>query len=287
MRLLNGLVLATLLIGGVAEAQVRPGVRLLLTAKRPAAAGNYEAEATALFARMTTQPNATRKGHINTMIVSLKNGATCSCSVWALLDGLWIMAAHEQDTAKLNWISTSNAITLTDAPTWAADQGYTTDGSNDSVDLNYNPASSALSQTNSATFFTKFHNNVQASASVTGNYNGTSGQSLNPRNTSDAINYRINQSSTTTVASQTDARGLLLVTRTGSSTTEGYRDGASLGAGSAGSSSEISANLRLGVVNGTFFPQRFSAAGAGAGFTDAQAFDLSTAINTYMTAIGN
>ena len=235
---------------------------------------------------MTTQPDATRKGHIDTLILALKTGATSATDIWAKLDGLWILAAHEEDTAKLNWISTSFGITLTDAPTFAVDQGYTTDGSNDSVDLNYNTASSSLSQTNSATFFIRIHNNTQHSSGVAGNYNGTGGQSINPRNASDQVQYRINQSAVTTVNTQTDARGLVLVTRTASNVVEAYRDGTSIGANTTGSTVEVSANLRLGTTNGTFHAQRFSAAGAGAGLNDAEALDLSNAVNAYLTAVG-
>ena len=60
---------------------------------------SYEAEATALFARFSTDPGTTRKDAINTCIASLK-----TAGVWSKLDCLYVFAAHNETDAKLNWI---------------------------------------------------------------------------------------------------------------------------------------------------------------------------------------
>lgn len=63
---------------------------------------SYGAEATALFARMTTQPSSTRKGQIDTLISGL-----VSDGVWAKLNRVYMLAAHDQTESLLNWKSTS------------------------------------------------------------------------------------------------------------------------------------------------------------------------------------
>jgi hypothetical protein len=248
---------------------------------------DYSAEADALFARMTTQPNATRKGHIDTCILALKTGALSGSDIWAKLGGLWLMAAHEEDTAKLNWKGATYGITLTDAPTWAVDQGYTTDGSNDVVDLNLNPSTDATTAQNSAHFMLRNHTNSQFATSIGGNYNGTSGQSLLVRSATDTAASRINSgSSSPTISSVTDARGLWITNRSASNALQLYRDGAQLGTATTVSVAEISATLRLGVVNGIFTSARFSAASSGSSLTANEAADLSNAIAAYLTAVG-
>jgi hypothetical protein len=70
---------------------------------------SYEAESDALFAAMTPAPDATRQGHIDTLIKSLKSGG-----VWAKLDSLSVLAAHAEQPARLNW---KNATAYTQAGT--------------------------------------------------------------------------------------------------------------------------------------------------------------------------
>lgn len=247
---------------------------------------NYSDEADAFFARMTTQPDATRKRHIDTCILALKTGAISGSDIWAKCGGLWLMAAHEEDTAKLNWKSTSHTITTVGSPTWAADQGYTTDGVNDEIDLNLDPSTDATTSRDSAHFMIRVHTNTQTAASIAGNYNGTSGQSLLPRSLTDTCSSRINQSSASPTVASTDARGLWVTSRTASNALALYKDGASQGTATTVSVAEISANLKLGLVNALYQANRFSAASSGSSLTANEAADLSNAVAAYLTAVG-
>jgi hypothetical protein len=96
---------------------------------------SYAAEATALFARFTTPPTDARKGHINTLIAALKNA-----SVWTKLDCLWVLAAADAQAAQRNWKADAFNLTPTNAPTFAADRGYTGNASNAYLATGFNAA---------------------------------------------------------------------------------------------------------------------------------------------------
>ena len=59
----------------------------------------FDPAATALFARMTVQPDNTRKALINSTIVGLK-----ASGIWAKADALYVTAAHDAQSARLNWV---------------------------------------------------------------------------------------------------------------------------------------------------------------------------------------
>lgn len=80
-------------------------LNVAITVTDVAEGGGYEAEADALFARMSVDPGATRKGHINTLIASLK-----SAGAWSRMTGFYMYAAHDKQTAYLNWVA-ANSIT--------------------------------------------------------------------------------------------------------------------------------------------------------------------------------
>lgn len=92
-------------------------------------AGGDEAETTALLARMTTQPDATRKGHINTLIASLK-----AEGIWSKLDCFFMFAAHDQQAAYLDWIADRTAVNVGTGPNFTAN-GYISNVA--SADTNY------------------------------------------------------------------------------------------------------------------------------------------------------
>lgn len=94
----------------------------------------YCAEATALFARMTTPPSETRKGQINTLITSLK-----TAGVWTKLDVLYVFAAADQQAALLNWKGDTNNATAVNSPSFVSDSGFKSDGSTSWVNTHYNP----------------------------------------------------------------------------------------------------------------------------------------------------
>ena len=110
-----------------------------------AADGGFTPEALALFARMSSQPNAERKAAINDLITSLK-----TAGIWSLLDFFQIYAAHDSQAATLNWVSSSFTAVPNGSPTWTADVGYSTNGSSQYISTGFRPLLSSLSGLNDA-----------------------------------------------------------------------------------------------------------------------------------------
>lgn len=97
----------------------------------------YDADASALFARMTSAPDETRKGHIDTLILALK-----AAGVWSKMDVLYILAAHDAQAARLDWKGTYDA-TANGTPTFTTDRGYTGSLSN-GLTTTYSPELASL-----------------------------------------------------------------------------------------------------------------------------------------------
>lgn len=108
---------------------------LLMVAAQTGDGPSYSAEATALFARMSVAPDATRKGHIDTLIRALKTAGS-----WAKMDALYMEAAHDAQAARLNWVSSSYDALAVNSPTFETDRGYTGDGATSYLDFQFNAA---------------------------------------------------------------------------------------------------------------------------------------------------
>lgn len=96
-----------------------PALRQILFRPPAAATPAYTAEAVALFAAMSVQPDATRKGLINACIVSLK-----ASGVWAKEDWLVVFAAHDEQAGLLNWKDPSQSFSKVGLVTFTTDRGF-------------------------------------------------------------------------------------------------------------------------------------------------------------------
>jgi hypothetical protein len=98
----------------------------------------FSAPAIALFAAMDVKPTGTRKQAIDKFIAALVDAG-----IWDLLDVLHVFAAHTEQAALLNWINpgTNDAVAV-DAPTFAADRGFTGNGTSSYV-TSVNPLDAA------------------------------------------------------------------------------------------------------------------------------------------------
>lgn len=85
--------------------------------------GNYEPETLSLFDRMTSRPNANNRTAINSLIKELKTRG-----IWAKLDGLYLMAAHTEQAALLNWKTNARNLIAYNSPSFTANWGFTGDG---------------------------------------------------------------------------------------------------------------------------------------------------------------
>jgi hypothetical protein len=80
---------------------------------------SYDAQAKAYFDAMTLQPETSRKVLINNLIVGLKNDG-----VWSLLDNLWLLASHDNQSSRVNAVRPSNVLTLYGSPYFVTNLGW-------------------------------------------------------------------------------------------------------------------------------------------------------------------
>jgi hypothetical protein len=249
-----------------------------------AAAPSYDAATTALLAAMSSQPDSTRAGHIDTLIAGLKTDG-----VWAELGLLYVMAAHDSQAARLQWLNPgTNTLTPTNTPTFTTDRGYTGGGTSHLL---------TGVATNAIPNFAQDDNGhgywLLSSATGTVPVGGTTIFSINPRNASNFVVGR-NASVTvgTTTATVVTAAGLTSNTRTVSTDFNIYKDAALLQARTV-TSGAIDAQtwMILAQNNGAGVAGNFSSAQvavfwAGAGLSALQVASLHARLNTYLTAVG-
>lgn len=246
----------------------------------------YSAEATALFARMTTQPNAARKSLINAAVVALK-----SAGVWERMDALYFHAAHDSQAARLNWIAPQYDCVPVNSPAFTADRGYMPDGSSSYLDTQFNPATAVAPKhtQNDSSFGIRSNTDNSAAGSLAGYFDGGKGTTINPRNTSNETVWRLHQagSDATSGAVATNSTGLFTVTRLGALVTAA-RNGATLKSSSAITSvAPASSSYRLGSISNTSYRScQFSHAFIGSHLTPSQIADLNTIVSTYLSGVG-
>lgn len=255
----------------------------------PAEPYNEDSAATTLFAAMSVQPVQSRKVLYNDLILALKAG-----NYWDSIDFLYLIAAHDSQAAKLNIKSpAANTITLTSAPVFATDSGYTTDGVDDVLDLNFNPATDGVNFTqNSACFGIYSLTSGTATSSRGGWFDGTDGTTMNSRNGSSAVVFRVNQAA----ASQTDnninttGAGWYVGNRSAAGATQLYKNGVALSVttnANQASTAINSHNLQLGsAVAATFVATKFAAAIGGASFDATAQLAIYNIISEYIQGVG-
>lgn len=247
---------------------------------------SYDADASALFARFTTPPDDTRKALINQVFVGLKNGPTSGSNIFNKLDGLCLAGADNQATRR-NWVQDLYNLTASNGPAFAADRGFTGDGS--------------AAHLTTATAINAFAKWLRDSAhlgvfSLTSGSNGAneaaagattaSGPTalLFPRVVGNASG-RINNGGTTQPAVATGV-GHTVVARGVSVGPRIYKDGSLLATGSQPSSvptSDPLVFLRTGNSYGTY---QLACMHWGGELNDAEVLDFYNIVRTYLQAIG-
>lgn len=104
----------------------------------PEVAGRRAAQdpaSAALIARMSVAPDMGRSGLIDGLVRALKGAG-----VWGKLDALYLLAAHDAQAARLNWVSASYGLSVSGSPGFTADRGFTGDGNAAYLDSGFNPA---------------------------------------------------------------------------------------------------------------------------------------------------
>lgn len=244
-----------------------------------ASAAAYSAEAVALFASMTSEPDDTRKGHINDLILALKGAG-----IWAKLDRLFILAAHDLQASGLEWLTAISTLTQTGTPVFTADRGWAV-SSTHTINTGYNPSSNAVNfALNSAHFalWSRTSGAALGSSVDTGSIGIGQRMGGGLRSSTDTAAMRLNDSTTDT-ATSTDGSGLFVFNRPDSATKQIFRNGSQLGSNFSRSSTSV-ANTFFNTTGSN--EREFAAMAIGGGLTSTEIANYYTAVHDYMVAVG-
>jgi hypothetical protein len=245
-----------------------------------AADPSLEAETNAILAAMTVQPDATRKGVINNLVIALK-----ACGAWAKIDYLYITAAHTQQAARINWKAGVEALYDGVAPAFTVDRGFALNGTTE--ELFSAPEVDLLTQftLNSAHFGVWMETAAASGEHLIGDrFFHAGGRFM--RNDGGAIAMKINSAVSEQGFATAPTTGHFMANRASSANEDIYRDGASVGVIAEPSGGTLPHDyIALGRVNGGFGTGRVAAYHVGANLS-AEAPALYAALHVYMGAVG-
>lgn len=247
---------------------------------------SYSAEAEALFARMSVQPDATRKGHADTLIAALK-----SAGVWAKLDCLYLLAAHDAQAARLNWKGALYDLSLVATPTFTTDRGYQGNGTSSYLDSGFNPstAPSPLYGLNSASLGVWSRTDIVQAIEYDIGFVGPPHGTLNARSSNaNAPRGSLNGSGLFNGGGTTTSLGHFVLSRTGATASQHYQNGATVGASNSNAVSALPNSNFLVCSGGQTNPstRQLAAAHIGGGLTGGEVSSLHSALAAYMTEVG-
>lgn len=251
----------------------------------------------AVIEQFSTAPSATREAQIQSAASQLCSGILSGNDISAKLDMFQVYAAETEQQAKVDWITLTEQVTYADAPTFTADVGYSTDGSNDAVLTGFNPGDGGSYNytQNSASFGLWRNTSAAISSSNAFSYDGSSGSTLTARGNLDDYIWRINQATSSNSGDTSPSptgEGLATVVRTGASATVSYFHGRTIPTLVDGNQASVAVpnqEWRVGSLSASLFSTgSYAAAFAGEQLSDAEQADINNALAGYMvgTALG-
>lgn len=268
-----------------------PGLRL---AGGGGGGPTYDAATVALLAAMAVQPDATRAELIDDTIIALK-----AAGIWDELDRLWVMAAHTEQAALLNWLNpAAGNLIAVNAPTFTVDQGHAGNGTTSYLNTQFKPSTDGVNYTlNDASFGLYSRTAVYQQSVDIGTY-----ETLVDRRSTLALHYntsggnkaigRTNQASASPLLpGNLSSIGLFVVRRAGSGAQQILKNGASLGDNTTASTALGQIGYFIAAENGNGTPsllstRQYAMAVVGASLSEAQQASLATILETYLDAIG-
>lgn len=230
-----------------------------------------------IIGRMSAAPPAGRAEAMYALIASLM-----AVGIWSKLDILYLMAAHHEQAARLNWISASYNLAAYNSPIFTANRGFKGDGSTAWLDVvGYNPSSTAgrfaLNDASAGLWV------LTPSAGTGIDLSGIVWMSR--RNTGADWHYRVNDG-TSSFGQPGDTPGFYAGDRPSSSTKRLFKNGAQIATHNV-ASSVLSNRLNiLGQSGGNNSSAELAVVFAGASLTETQHAALYAALSTYLTTVG-
>jgi hypothetical protein len=241
-----------------------------------------DADAQLIFDAFTTPPTDARKITINTCVLALK-----AAGVWSALDILYVLAAADAQAARINWKNPGvKTLTAVNAPAFAADRGYTGNGTSSRLDTAWVPSTDGVNFTqDNASMWIWSRTSGQSALYDQGNISGAFLSALKLRGTTDVLTAYLNDAGTN-VSSVTDASGFFGVQRPAAASKKVWRNGSQIGtAGTATTGIPPTAQWGLGANGSGFSVREESALAWGASVSGSEAA-FYNAMLAYMQAVG-
>lgn len=239
------------------------------------------AEAAAVVAAMTTEPDNVRKAVIDTLVGALK-----TAGVWTKTELLYVLGAHDSQAARLNWKSPgSNTLTAVNSPTFTTDRGYTGDGASSYLNSGINASALTVFLQDDAHAGVWFR-----TAGSTGAYGlGTDSGSILRISGNLATNperlVRIN-SSTNLTTDDNVTTGHVVGVRRDSANQYSYRNGGGESTGAQVSQARTAAPVTILRALTTYSDQQILFGHLGGQLSSGEITAYYNALNAYKTAIG-
>jgi hypothetical protein len=252
---------------------VRPALANIITARVP--------EADLLIDTMTVRPQGNRAFLISDTIRRLK-----AADIWAKLDVLWMLAAHDAQAARLNWKAPASfALTAVNSPTFTADCGYTGNGTTSYLTTGWNFSSSSVQyRQNDASIFGWIR--TAGAGPGWGRSDGSFSNNAYFSSGANGVAVRVQTGNANLVATDASFAGLWTGVRTASNAQELFKNGSSIT--SNASASEALPNVTLFILRivGDYGSHQMSVQGAGASLSTSQVRSFYSILQSYMSAIG-
>lgn len=215
---------------------------------------------------------------------------------WSLMDLLYVFATNTTATANLNLVSTSYGLTPVGTETFAANAGYTGDGTTGYFTTGYNPATNGINFTqNSAGIgacgLSSANFGNYASLGLLDGSGSFQGIVLFPSNGGGSFVAQLNDA---TLQSFTNfqSKGSYVATRTASTAINMYVNGASVATPADTSSSVFSLPIYVGAVNtggggvDGFSINQLAYVFVSGGLTSTQVGNVYSRLHTFLVAVG-
>lgn len=280
----------TFAVKGTASASAATSVNVVLTVGETSdtytitTTSTYETEADALFARFGTDPGSTRKGQMNTLIAAMK-----TAGVWAKLDAFYVLAAHAEADARLNWKSSNFNLTASaSAPTFTTDRGTAGSSTPRYFDTGFNPttASSPNFVQNSGCIGAVSATDTQSDALFDVCNDSFNILLIANGSTGDTPRVRINATSSFSPGAFGSGIGHFTASRTSSSLTTVYANGSSIGTNSVASAAPLNETIKIHGRTGNYSTRQLRMVWIGSGLSGAEEAAFQTAREAYLDAIG-
>ncbi|MGO1078344.1 TipJ family phage tail tip protein [Inquilinus sp. CA228] len=248
-----------------------------------------DADAWAWIAAMTVRPDFARQTLIKTLVDSLK-----TAGVWAKLDALYLLAAHDAQAARLNGRAPGTfTLTATSSPIFTADRDYKGTGLGSTpggyLATTFNPSTAGGVYARDSAHIGDWVRTA-STATLAGQAGdvGTSGASIFSKHpTAGMITTMLNDGTlSNTAAGAPNNVGHFLISRTASTGYAKYHQGAAQASSSVVSTAVPNFNFSVLRAGTAYSDAEVCATHWGSGLTATEAGDFYTALQTYLTGVG-